>query len=69
MPSEEELRRKEAELDAREREISRREAAACFLRRNPYERVTLSKRTLDAVIAVCALLIVAFVIAGAIYGV
>jgi hypothetical protein len=70
MLSETELRRREAELDAREGEISRRESAAQdrSLRRNPYEHVTLSKRALDAIIVVCALLIAAFATVGAIYG-
>lgn len=67
---EDELRRKEAELDTRERDVARREDAVRggSLRHNLYERITLSKRAVDAIIAICALLIAAFTIAGVLYG-
>jgi hypothetical protein len=65
------LRERISELEAglesgkpREKE----EARPAGLRHNLYENVTVSLRTLDIIIAVCALLIVILVIVGAIQG-
>lgn len=70
MLSPEDFTRRLAVIEARERELDKREKAAQAkgLRHNLYERVTVSVRTLDAVIVVCALLILILVIAGVMQG-
>ena len=70
MPTEEELNRRLTELEARERELEEKTKAvqASGLRHNLYRHVTLSVRTLDIIIAVCALLIVLLALLGAFHG-
>jgi len=48
--------------------MEKRAAQAKGLRHNLYEHVTLSVRTLDIVIFVCALLIAALVVTGTLLG-
>ncbi|MDR3321560.1 MAG: hypothetical protein LBS93_03855, partial [Synergistaceae bacterium] len=65
------LRERIAELEAErepEKPMKNEKALAAGLRRNLYEHVTVSLRTLDIIIAACAILIVILVIAGAIQG-
>jgi Flp pilus assembly protein TadB len=72
--SEEELLRRSAELDARERELDKKERAqkaeskSGGLRRNLYEHVTLSVQTLNIIIVICAALIIALVLVGTLRG-
>jgi hypothetical protein len=61
---EEDFARRLARLEARERELAEREMAAKSLRGNLYGRINLSARTVDIVIAVCAVAIVALTVAG-----
>ena len=56
---------REDQAAAGEQEAEKRARAAGGLRRNLYEHITLSKRTLDIIIAVCALLIFALTVFGA----
>ena len=70
MMDENELQRRLAEVEARERAVTAREQAARVrgIRYNMYERITLSPRAIDAIIIGCAVAIVALVIVGAVMG-
>lgn len=62
----EELQRRLAEVEAREQELARRESAlaAKAVHRNPYERLNLSEKAVNAVIIVCILAIAALIAFG-----
>lgn len=61
---EEDFARRLAQLEARERELAEREGSAKSLRGHLYGRMNLSARTVDIVIVVCAIAIVALTVAG-----
>jgi hypothetical protein len=66
--TEEDFARRLAQLEARERELAERERAANDPRRHLYGRMNLSGRTVDIVIAVCAVAILALTAAGYLLG-
>ena len=61
-----EVQNRLAELEAREKELARREAAfaAKGLRNNLYDRVNLSAKAVDAIIIACILAIILAVAVG-----
>lgn len=65
-----ELERLRADLAARERELERREQAVAVrgLKRNYYENIGVSRRAMDVVVLVLALVIVALIAIGAYLG-
>lgn len=70
MTTEDDFQRRLAELEARELAVAARERAgeAKGLRYNLYERITLSRRTVDIIIIACAVAIVTLVAVGVYLG-
>jgi len=68
--SEIEMAKRLEEIEAREQELEKREkvAAAKGLRQNLYDRITCTLGTVDAIIMVCAALIIALTVIGTVYG-
>lgn len=59
----------EADLDERERELDKKtEVNKRRLRDNLYDRITISVKTMNIVVAVISILLVVFIIAGIVMG-
>lgn len=65
-----ELRQREAELEAREQAVAAKERAldARSIKHNLYDRLTISLRTVDAIIIGCVVAIAALVALGMYFG-